>query len=124
MDGNESQEEAHKWIRVPVGAAQTTAAEKKIGISDWSARRIDAKDSGLSGEVELGPQCVVTVDQVHDAACGRGVVPFVEAIVRAIQKQVLMLDIELGVVLSVQLEDGFRLPFRQVTPVLERGVMD
>lgn len=49
------------WIRVPVRTTEPTAADEAVGISDWSTGGIDAEDSGICGEFELGPQRVVSV---------------------------------------------------------------
>lgn len=74
--------------------------------------------------MELGPKCIVVVDQVHDATWGCGVVLFVLLLVLIIQKQVFFLDIEAGVVFPIQFEDSFWLHPRQLVPVLEQGVYE
>jgi hypothetical protein len=56
---------------------------------------------------------------VHDAAGDRRVVPFVVSSVLAVWEKIFLLDVEAGVMLSVQVEDSFRLHFRQAIPVLE-----
>lgn len=59
------------WIRISIGTAQPATAKKTVGVPDWTTGTVHAEDSGLTAEVKLGIERVVTVDQVHDATRGR-----------------------------------------------------
>lgn len=75
---------------------------------------IDTADCGIGTKVDLSPQRIIPLDQVHNATSSRRVVKFIVSLVHQFaggvgEKKLFFGDVKPGVMLIIEVNDSVRL---------------